>query len=98
MRTPKKTAAQLAREAADAAQGEGNAWFCAVTLVGAAERLLALGDLETAERFFAGDWSCSILSATSSTSPSDSPPTPRSRRSSAREPLGSRRGKSLKAF
>jgi predicted ATPase len=45
-------AAQLAREAADAAQGEGNAWFCAVTLVGAAERLLALGDLETAERFF----------------------------------------------
>jgi predicted ATPase len=45
-------AARLAREAADAAQAEGNAWFCAVTLVGAAERLLALGDLETAGRFF----------------------------------------------
>jgi len=45
-------AAQLAREAAVTARAEGNAWFSAVTLVGAAERLLALGDLQTAGRFF----------------------------------------------
>ena len=46
-------AAGLVREAADAAEAEGNAWFRAVTLIGAAERLLALGDLETAQEFFA---------------------------------------------
>ena len=46
-------AAGLVREAADAAEAEGNAWFRAVTLIGAAERLLALGDLETAREFFA---------------------------------------------
>jgi hypothetical protein len=40
------------REAADAAEAEGNAWFRGVVLVGAAERLLALGDLETARQFF----------------------------------------------
>ena len=45
-------AARLVREAADAAQAGGNAWFRAVTLIGAAERLLALGDLETARQFF----------------------------------------------
>jgi predicted ATPase/class 3 adenylate cyclase len=45
-------AARLVREAADAAEAEGNAWFRGVVLVGAAERLLALGDLETARQFF----------------------------------------------
>jgi predicted ATPase len=46
-------AARLVREAADAAEAEGNAWFRGVTLVGAAERLLTLGDLETARPFLA---------------------------------------------
>jgi tetratricopeptide (TPR) repeat protein len=46
-------AAGLVREAADAAEAEGNAWFRAVTLIGAAERLLDLGDLQTAREFFA---------------------------------------------
>jgi predicted ATPase len=45
-------AGRLVREAADAAEAEGNAWFRAVVLVDAAERLLALGDLETARQFF----------------------------------------------
>jgi predicted ATPase len=45
-------AARLVREAADAAESEGNTWFRSITLVGAAERLLALGDLETARQFF----------------------------------------------
>lgn len=44
--------ARLARQAADAAEGEGNTWFRGVTLAGAAERLLALGDLDTAQQFF----------------------------------------------
>jgi tetratricopeptide (TPR) repeat protein len=46
-------AARLAREAADAAKAEGKTWFRGVTLFGASERLLALGELETAEEFFA---------------------------------------------
>jgi predicted ATPase len=46
-------AARLVREAADAAEAEGNVWFRGVTLVGAAERLLALGELDTARGFFA---------------------------------------------
>jgi predicted ATPase/class 3 adenylate cyclase len=45
-------AARLAREAADAADAEGKAWFRGVTLFGASERLLALGELETAQQFF----------------------------------------------
>ena len=45
-------AARLTREAADAAEADGKTWFRAVTLVDAAENLLALGELETARRFF----------------------------------------------
>jgi predicted ATPase len=45
-------AARLVREAVDAAGAEGYAWFRSVALVGAAERLLVLGDLETAREFF----------------------------------------------
>ncbi len=44
--------AHLAREAADAAQAEGQVWFRGVTLFAAAEELLALGELETARQFF----------------------------------------------
>jgi predicted ATPase/class 3 adenylate cyclase len=44
--------ARLAREAADAAEAEGNAWFRGVTLFGASEELLALGELEPAREFF----------------------------------------------
>ena len=46
-------AARFTREAADAAGREGKTWFRGVTLVGASERLLALGELETAQEFFA---------------------------------------------
>ena len=46
-------AARLAREAADAAKAEGKAWFRGVTLFGASERLLALGELETADQSLA---------------------------------------------
>ena len=45
-------AARLAREAADAAEAEGKPWFRGVTLFGASEELLALGELEMARRFF----------------------------------------------
>ena len=45
-------AARLAREAADAADAEGKIWFRAVTLFGACEELLALGELEAARQFF----------------------------------------------
>jgi predicted ATPase len=45
-------AARLAREAADAAEAEGKAWFRGVTLFGASEELLALGEFETAQQFF----------------------------------------------
>jgi predicted ATPase len=45
-------AARLARDAADAAEAEGKAWFRGVTLLGASEELLALGELETARQFF----------------------------------------------
>ncbi len=45
-------AARLARDAADAAEAEGKAWFRGVTLFGASEELLALGELETARQFF----------------------------------------------
>jgi predicted ATPase/class 3 adenylate cyclase len=44
--------ARLAREAADAAEAEGKAWFRGVTLFGACEELLALGELEMAVQFF----------------------------------------------
>jgi predicted ATPase len=44
--------ARLAREAADAAGAEGNTWFRGITLFGGSERLLALGELETAKEFF----------------------------------------------
>ena len=44
--------ARLARDAADAAEAEGKAWFRGVTLLGASEELLALGELETARQFF----------------------------------------------
>ena len=45
-------AARLAREAADAAEAEGKTWFRGVTLFGACEELLALGELEMAVQFF----------------------------------------------
>ena len=46
-------AARLAREAADAAEAAGFAWWRGVTLLGASEGLLVLGELETAQKFFA---------------------------------------------
>jgi tetratricopeptide (TPR) repeat protein len=46
-------ATRLAREAADAADAGGKTWFRGVTLFGTSERLLALGELETAQPFFA---------------------------------------------
>jgi hypothetical protein len=46
-------AAHLTRRAADAAEAEGKTWFRGVTLLGASEELLALGELETARQFFA---------------------------------------------
>jgi predicted ATPase/class 3 adenylate cyclase len=45
-------AASLAREAADVADAEGKTWFRGVTLFGACEELLALGELELAQQFF----------------------------------------------
>lgn len=44
--------ARLSREAADAADAEGKAWFRGITLFGGSERLLALDELETAQEFF----------------------------------------------
>ena len=54
-RSPRRTplrAARLTREAADAAEADGKPWFRGVTLFGASEELLALGELETARPFF----------------------------------------------
>jgi predicted ATPase len=45
--------ARLAREAADAAKAVGRRWWEGVTLVGAAESLLALGEVAKARQFFA---------------------------------------------
>jgi predicted ATPase len=45
-------AARLTRESADAAGAEGKIWFRGVTLFGACEELLALGELETSQQFF----------------------------------------------
>jgi predicted ATPase len=45
-------AARLAREAAAAAEAAGLTWWRGVTLLGAAEGLLVLGELETAQEFF----------------------------------------------
>src|SRR5581483_6162706 len=45
-------AARLAREAADAAKAGGFLWWQGVTLLGTAEGLLELGDVETAREFF----------------------------------------------
>ena len=43
---------RLTRESADAAEAEGKTWFGGVTLLGASEVLLVLGELETARQFF----------------------------------------------
>jgi predicted ATPase len=45
-------AAGLARQAADAAAAAGQTWWRGVTLLGASEGLLALGELATAQEFF----------------------------------------------
>ena len=45
-------AAGIARQAADAAAAAGQTWWRGVTLLGASEGLLALGELETAQEFF----------------------------------------------
>jgi predicted ATPase len=45
-------AARLTRAAADAAEAEGKLWFRGVTLFGACEELLALGEFELARPFF----------------------------------------------
>jgi tetratricopeptide (TPR) repeat protein len=45
-------AARLTRQSADAAGAEGKIWFRGVTLFGACEELLALGELETSQQFF----------------------------------------------
>ena len=45
-------ATRLTREAADAAEAEDKTWFRGVTLLGASELLLALGEFETARQFF----------------------------------------------
>jgi hypothetical protein len=44
--------ARLAREAADAAKAVGRRWWEGVMLLGAAESLLALGELVEARQFF----------------------------------------------
>jgi predicted ATPase/class 3 adenylate cyclase len=46
-------AARLIREAADASEAAGQTWWQGVTLLGGAEGMLALGELETAREFFA---------------------------------------------
>ena len=61
-------AARLVRDAADAAEAEGKAWFRGVTLFGASEELLALGELEAAKHSFPRGSSCSAPSVTSSIS------------------------------
>jgi tetratricopeptide (TPR) repeat protein len=45
-------AARLIREAAEAAEAAGLTWWHGVTMLGASEGMLALGELETAQEFF----------------------------------------------